>query len=261
MTTQATESGVSTRLGTVQGAAQASVVALLMWIGSADFCLFDEAHGTVRTEAFGPVLLAIVVTLVALGAWIDLRRTTPLVLEAPLRARWVVFALGALLPLVPAVVAGAPLLAYVCLGCVASPYALVTLDRIVGPLWVLASLARRARARSRWPRYLVIEAGESRAIMQDERGEDLSVRTDVTLEPGLAYLELATLPLPAEPYRTDDVRVVVRQSERIAERKARSRDIVTAALALVSGLAWLALPFSVVLGDALAERVYPEHWY
>ncbi len=139
------------------------------------------------------------------------------------------------------------------------PYLFLTLDRILGPAWVLARTASCAWARRRWSFHRVLVVGDARAIVEAADGRRLVVRTEVTLERGPAYLEVGPRPHPAEPYRSDDTEALLYAAEPAQERAKRRRDLLTAALGMLSGLVWMALPLSLLLADALTECVPPSH--
>lgn len=253
--------------GTAQGAVQAVLVTLLVLDGSAP-PPYPDAGWSGRGIVFWTALLALVGVLIGCGIAVDRRRIgRPLSLVAPVGVRRVLLAVVVGVVLLPCAalwavgyggLASDLLRAFVCtfLGwlVVLVPYAFVALDRVVGPAWVLVGSLLRAAARRRWARHEVVEIDGARALVADERGDRFYVRSEGSLEPGVVFLRLKALAGPVEPYRNAGVRATVEACETLDERRERARGIATAALALISGLAWAILPFASVLGRALVGR-------
>lgn len=249
--------------GMLQGIVQTILAALFMLVGGSDPLGYGPPT---RGPAFWCALVLVIVTLLGLGIVVDRRRARrPLDLVTPVPARRAILLVSVALPGVTTCAAaleqatsrGEALQAFVCtvLGgmLLGVPCIFVVIDRILGPAWVLAQTAMRSFARRRWSRCDVLEVDGERAVILDHTGTRLTVRTEQAMEPGPAYVVLTSMRMPAEPYREEDVRGNVERIESAADRAARRRDIVTAALSLVSGIAWLSPLFTMWLGDALTD--------
>jgi hypothetical protein len=235
----------------VQGVVQTVFAILFALLGAS----FDDAR-PMWGAPFWISLGALAVALVGLGVAVDWRRRrAPLPLVAPVLVRRILAGVAIALPVLLSLKDAPQFFVCALIGALSiwSPYLFVTLDRILGPAWVLGPAATRAWARRRWARCTVIELDGVRAVVEDDRSHRFLARTELALEPGVAYLALSPISAPAEPYRDAEVRAIVLGHETVAARTERSRAILTAALALLSGLAWVALPFALALGPALVR--------
>ncbi len=235
--------------GTVQGVLQAVIATMFIWGGSRMYSYLS------RTDHDAPPLLwmllvGIVGLLIGLGVSVDRRRKrVPLSLAAPPAARVVVLGIVMVAVLWSArgwhdADGG---------GLVVGALVFVVVDRIVGPAWILGRALWQERSRRGWRRHEVVEVEGGRALLRDpSSGATLRARSELPLELGAAYVDLEALP-SADPYRHDEVSARVRQLETFETRAARGHASATAALALLSGLLWLALPYCLALGPELTR--------
>lgn len=237
--------------GTLQGGVQALVAASFLVAGTIGIYVPRE----VEQPAIGLALAGVAAALIGLGVVVDRRRReTPLPLVGPAWGRGLVLLLAFTFTACLVGLGAVGVLA-VCFVLVAGVLVFVVLDRILGPAWILGCALVEQIARSRWVHREVVEAEGARALLREGTGTTTPVRIEQPLELGPAYLVLAPFDGPSEPYRSDESRTIVRAAETAAARRARGRTLVTACLALVSGLAWLLLPFLTELGRALSKPV------
>jgi hypothetical protein len=236
--------------GTVQGTLQAMAAAALAWTGSRFYAYFSMSDRD-APPILWILIAAIVGLLIGLGVSVDVRRTrAPLSLTGPAAARMTALAIVLLAMLAGAWGSSMPTWASLAGGALV----FLVLDRIVGPAWVLAIALWQSWSRRGWRRHDVVEVEGGRALLRDpSSGAALRARSELPLELGAAYVELELLPSRAEPYRHDEVSARVRALETLEARATRAHTLGTAALALLSGLLWLALPYCTTLGRELTR--------
>ncbi|MDQ3030902.1 MAG: hypothetical protein M3Y87_00660 [Myxococcota bacterium] len=241
-------------VGTLSGVAQACAAVGLMMLGA------TAAHSPrpIVHPTFWIAMATIVVCCIGLGVWADLRRrdVDPSIRALDLaRARWAVVLVALVVPVTwgagYANRVGALMLA-LCPAFVVWVLTALALDRLIGPTWVLVRMLRVERARRGWVSLVVLES-EPSVLVEDARGRQLRVRAEVPLERGRVFADLRRTH-GVEGYRLD-VPAIVRAVESPELRASRARMIGAATLGLLSGLAWLAVPFFPTLGAALCDHV------
>ncbi len=228
--------------GTVQGLVQSGIALALMWLS-----------GTMGRHTLTPawVVAAIGVTplFTAVGVTVDRRRSAALLpFAAPTRVR--AFLLLLAFALFAALVATDELARVQSSAIVVVPLTWMVLDRVVGPAWVLVGRLRDHFTRRGWHRCRTLESEATRALLVFESGVRLRVHVDAPLEATTVFVKLAPRPV-GSAYRDSDIAASIVRYETLAERAARRHDVGTAALALISGLLWFALPLCFLLGRSL----------
>lgn len=201
-----------------------------------------------------PQLLWVVITgalvLTALGAWIDLRRRERrLAMIASPRARAGGFAVACVVVATCGALTGSPE-GFLCVGMSALPALTLVVDRMLGPAWVIAERLRIEHARRGWARVEVVATEPTLLVVMPD-GTAERARSEVPLELGGHYARLARAEDRGHPYRKADP-ITLLETESVETRAQRAHERTTAILALVSGLAWLALAFGPSVGAALS---------
>ena len=84
----------------------------------------------------------------------------------------------------------------------------------------------------------VLEVDKARSVVSDEKGATVRVQSEEKLEPGPARLALAPAAGPSALHRGAESAMIVYAVERDEARDERAHRIVTASLALLTGLIW-----------------------
>lgn len=228
--------------GTVQGLVQSTAALLLMWFSG-------KMERQTLTLGWVVAAIAVVLLFATIGVTVDRRRSgAPLALVAPMRVRGVLLVVAfALFAVLIAMDGHARVLS----GAIAVvPWTWMMLDRVVGPAWVLVGHLRDHFARRGWHRCQTLESDATHALVVNESGARMRLRVDAPLEATTVFVELV-LHSAGDPYRDTDIALGIVRFETLAERGARRHDAGTAALALISGLLWFALPLCILLGRSL----------